>query len=232
MAPRRDHIGCLGGGVMNQNHRYEPVNLFWWIVAAMFLLLFLIVQKAKAQYREIEQETEVITDVTVGGDSSRVYGFSHSLGDVDINECIVTHQKGSFIVSWQGYDYNAWCMGEVYDRKGLVEMGALMRCDIPVIRQHFTSDLDCKEANTVSFEVTGSPEIDALKDRVARYDEDEDERNDQFEELTTQLQQQQQMIDQNQAQYQQIRVERPQIIQQYGLTEEKKAALRAILEED
>ena len=82
-------------------------------------------------------------------DSKAYVMGSHSLGDVDINQCIVTHQKGSFVVSWQGYDYNLWCMGEVFDAKGLPQMGALMRCDINEIRRHFPDDGACLAANTV-----------------------------------------------------------------------------------
>ena len=79
--------------------KYEPVNLFWWIIGGVMLMVLLVIKQADGQYREIEQETEVITDVTVGGDSSRAYGFSHGLGDVDINDCIVSKQWGSILLS-------------------------------------------------------------------------------------------------------------------------------------
>lgn len=125
------------------------------------------------------------SDVNVTGSShsSRAFAFSHSLGDVDINECIVTKQTGTFIISWQGYDYNVWCMGEVYDAKGLYDMAALMRCDIPLVRSHFSNAAECLEANTVPLqaaapmvapvEITASPE----------YREREREHDDQFEGL-------------------------------------------------
>lgn len=132
------------------------------------------------------------SDVNITGSShsSRAFAFSHSLGDVDINECIVTKQTGTFIISWQGYDYNVWCMGEVYDAKGLYDMAALMRCDVPLVRSHFTTDAECLVANTVPMvpvataspasapvEVTASPE----------YRERESEHEDQFEGLVDRI---------------------------------------------
>lgn len=186
------------------------VNQFKLIVLFLLgmMLVFLAGPTVLASDDERGPNVDVVTDVTTnvtGGDmvnqiagdsySSRAYGFSHSLGDVDINQCIVSKQTGSFIVSWQGYDYNAWCMGEVYDAKGLWNMGALMRCDIPVIRAHFETDYDCLEANTVDQEVSESPQLTELYDQAARYDEhsESEERHD--AELTLMLQEQAVLMD-------------------------------------
>lgn len=88
-------------------------------------------------------------DVNVSN-SSKSFAFAHGLGDVDINQCIVTKQTGTFVLSWQGYDYNLWCMGEVFDAKGLYHMGAEMRCDIKPIASKFDTREACLMANTVS----------------------------------------------------------------------------------
>ncbi len=133
---------------------------------------------------------DVNTDIAGSSFSSRAYGFSHSLGDVDINQCIVSKQTGTFIVSWQGYDYNLWCMGEVFDSKGLWDMGALMRCDIPVIRSHFESDYACLQANTVNHEVIESPQLTDLYDQAARFDEHQESEERHDTKLTLVLQEQ------------------------------------------
>jgi hypothetical protein len=175
---------------------------FKWLVLALIVLLVLFLIGPPAAWASgdddrgpsVDVVTDVVTDVTTnvtGGDmvnqiagdsySSRAYGFSHSLGDVDINQCIVSKQTGSFIVSWQGYDYNAWCMGEVYDAKGLFKMGAMMRCDIPVIRSHFETDYDCLLANTVDQEIIESPAHLELYEQAARFEVLEDEHDEELE---------------------------------------------------
>jgi hypothetical protein len=113
-------------------------------------------------------------DTSISTGSNRAYAFSHGLGDVDINQCIVTKQTGTFIVSWQGYDYNLWCMGEVFDAKGLFKMGAEMRCDIPPIASKFEFREDCLAANTVDQEITESPQLTALYNQAARFEEHEE----------------------------------------------------------
>jgi hypothetical protein len=173
------------------------IKLTFFLLATL-LVIWLAAPMALASGDErgpnVDVTTDVATDVTTnvtGGDmvnqidgdsySSRAYGFSHSLGDVDINQCIVSKQTGTFIVSWQGYDYNLWCMGEVFDSKGLWDMGALMRCDIPVIRAHFESAYDCLLANTVDQELTESPQLLELYDQSARFEVLEDEHDEELE---------------------------------------------------
>lgn len=145
--------------------------------------------------RNIDKSQDVITTVTASStansmmsgnennivfDSKAFVMGSHSLGDVDINQCIVTHQKGSFVVSWQGYDYNLWCMGEVFDAKGLPKMGAMMRCDIDEIRRHFSSDVSCLIANTVDNHHNEAEQelLAVLAAEHRRIEEDEEEHYD------------------------------------------------------
>jgi len=176
--------------------RYEPVNLFWWIIAGIFLLLLLIVKQPKAQYREIEQETEVITDVTVAGDSSRAYGFSHGLGDVDINDCIVSKQWGSILLSHQYYKYNIWCMANQLDKAGQHDAAAKLRCQIPTIKKTWPDRSTCESIMDLEYEVIETPELTELKDRVARYDKDDEEDREQLEELQIKVVQLEQQIEQ------------------------------------
>jgi len=178
---------------------------FKWLILALIVLLILFLIGPPAALASDDERgpnvdvvtdvtTDVVTDVTTnvtGGDmvnqidgdsySSRAYGFSHSLGDVDINQCIVTKQTGTFIVSWQGYDYNLWCMGEVFDAKGLFKMGAEMRCDIPPIASKFEFRSDCLLANTVDQEVTESPAHLELYQQAARFEVLEDEHDEELD---------------------------------------------------
>ncbi len=92
---------------------------------------------------------------SVGG--SDTMAFSHSLGDVDINDCLASTQWGTIIVSRQRVVLNKWCAAEVYDYKGLHHMAALLRCDIPEISEHFQTESECISANTVEVP-RGTPE--------------------------------------------------------------------------
>jgi len=83
----------------------------------------------------------------VGGDS-KAYGFSHSLGDVDINQCLGSTQWGTIIVSKQKLVLNKWCAAEVYDAKGMYSVAAKLRCQIPEINKLFNTDLECIRENT------------------------------------------------------------------------------------
>jgi len=189
---------------------YEPLPLLWIIIAAILIVIF-ISKVANSQdhghghdhHDDGDVAVDLLTGDTnltndIGGNSysSRALGMSHSLGDVDINQCIVTKQKGSFVVSWQNYDYNLWCMGEVFDRMALHEMAAYMRCDIPPIRAHFSDDQSCWDANTVNSEVIISPELADLYNRAARFEDDEEQREQQIAELEQQVEQQQQQFEQ------------------------------------
>lgn len=181
---------------------------FKWLVLGLIVLLVLFLIGPPAALASDDNRgpsVDVVTDVTTdvntttnvtGGDmvnqiagdsySSRAYGFSHSLGDVDINQCIVSKQTGTFIVSWQGYDYNLWCMGEVFDAKGLFKMGAEMRCDIEPIASKFEFREDCLAANTVDQEITESPQLADLYNKYAQFEEYqviEDEHDEELERL-------------------------------------------------
>lgn len=86
-------------------------------------------------------------DVAVGIDSKN-YVFAHSLGDVDIAQCLASTQWGTFLFSKQKVVLNKWCAAEVYDQKGMHHVAALMRCDIAEIAEHFVSEKACLYANT------------------------------------------------------------------------------------
>ena len=80
-----------------------------------------------------------------GGDA---FAFAHALGDVDINDCLASTQWGTILVSKQKVVLNAWCAAEVYDAKGMYEMAAMMRCNVPAIIAEFDSEAECERLNT------------------------------------------------------------------------------------
>ncbi len=92
---------------------------------------------------DIDIATEV-TGPTIGGDSVRSYGIGHSLGDVDINECLGSTQWGTPIFSKQKLVPNLWCRAETYDAKGMYDNAARMRCRIPDILSSYTSETECE----------------------------------------------------------------------------------------
>lgn len=203
---------------------------FKWLVLGLIVLLIVFLigpPAALASDDERGPNVDVVTDVTtnvtggnmtggdmIGGDTNvstggnRAFAFSHSLGDVDINQCIVSKQTGTFIVSWQGYDYNLWCMGEVFDAKGLFKMGAEMRCDIEPIYSKFEFREDCLLANTVDQEMTESPAHMELYEQAARFEVLEDEHDEELD----RVQDKQAMLIERLDSYEQQLAQRPEPI--------------------
>ncbi len=219
-------------------------TLLWFLLAAFVFFTFVSIDKAFSdddRGSNVDVNTDVVTDVTTnvtGGDmvnqiagdsySSKAFGFSHSLGDVDINQCIVSTQKGSFIVSWQGYDYNLWCMGEVFDAKGLFKMGAEMRCDIEPISSKFEFREDCLLANTVDQEVTESPIHLELYNQAARFDEHWEDEEEEIEQLRTE----QVMILERLDEYEdRSHRQASATASPYGLNAKQKAAIKEVLQQ-
>ena len=140
------------------NKRYEPVNLsIPLIFAAALILLFLSAplwasgdDLTNVSKNELTGDDQVIEGSDITTDGSLALAFAHALGDVDINDCMGSKAWGSILISHQYLVSNLWCMAEVYDAKRLYKMAAIMRCDIPDVRGHFTTDEACVLANTVT----------------------------------------------------------------------------------
>lgn len=89
-------------------------------------------------------------DTNLNYSGSRAYAFAHGLGGVSISQCMASTQWGSILVSKQRIVLNRWCAAEVYDAKGLYDIAARMRCDIPEVASLFASGTECRVANTVT----------------------------------------------------------------------------------
>ncbi len=176
---------------------------------------------------DAEAEANVATgDTNLGGDSSRAFGFSHSLGDVDINEgknCMGSEQWGTIIVSKQDLVLNSWCAALFYELNGKHRFAAAMRCDIKEIGRHYGSVEACIEDQTLTpEEVIVSPELAGLYDQAAKF-VDHDEKEDRHDEELVRLQMvQEELFD---------RIEQAEQAPAPGsyITEEQKTAIREVL---
>jgi len=93
-----------------------------------------------------DNNAQTTGDVVTG--DSKAFAFAHSLGDVDINQCLGSTQWGTILVSKQKLVLNKWCAAEVYDAKGMHSMAARLRCQISEIKTLFNTHQSCILENT------------------------------------------------------------------------------------
>jgi uncharacterized coiled-coil protein SlyX len=139
----------------------------------------------------------------IGGDSTlstsnKTFAFSHSLGDVDINEgknCLGSEAWGSFIVSRQTNELNPWCAALFYELNGRHEFAAKMRCDIKEIRKKYASaeacwsDQDLTPAQPLGEGSSGIADaiVSHIDETVVQHDEDLEQVQMQLAEVTERL---------------------------------------------
>ena len=148
--------------------------------------------------------------------SSEAWGFSHSLGDVDINQCLGSTQWGTILVSKQKLVLNKWCAAEVYDAKGLYLVAARMRCQIPEVAELFATNDECVGENEMT---PPPPPVEAPPPEVNL---EEDEEYEMYEQRIAQLEEQ---------------INRPppparvtrEVIQQPRITEAQRQALAEVI---
>lgn len=126
-------------------------------------------------------DTTVNAGDLIGGDvshSSKAFAFSHSLGDVDINEgqnCLGSEQWGTIIVSRQTNELNPWCAALFYELNGKHEFAAKMRCDIKAIRTKYDDDAECVTDQTLGgYSEAAPPELAALTEAHVEEDNERD----------------------------------------------------------
>ena len=186
---------------MNQNHKYEPVSLFWPILLVL-MLVALAATRSEAQHEcqgghNCNDDAGVINagssvQNTIAGDSVRA--FSLSGGDMDIDDCLATE---SFLFGiWQRTKPNYFCLADKAQAAGHIKEAARLRCGYMGVRRKFGGLDGCMEAMTFENEVVESPEWDALYNRYAQYADDEEEERGQLEELEMKVVQLEQQIEQ------------------------------------
>jgi hypothetical protein len=165
-------------------------------------------------------------DTSISTGSNRAYAFSHSLGDVDINEgqnCMGSEQWGTFVVSRQTNELNPWCAALFYELNGKHEFAAKMRCDIKEISNKYLTVEECWLDQELT-PVTDAPELAELYDQAARYEEHQVIEDEHDEELEVVQMQQQQILEQL-ASYEERLAQRPEPVivqQESGISEEDK----------
>jgi len=118
--------------------------------------------------------------VNIAGDSSRVIALGNTLGDVDIAGCLGSTQWNTPVYGRQVLVINWPCMAEFYLKNQMYDLAAMALCNTE-IEDEFASEAACEAAHDFgSIEITESPQLTALYTRAAQYDEDEDEREEQF----------------------------------------------------
>lgn len=150
-------------------------------------------------------------DTSINTGSNRAYAFSHSLGDVDINEgqnCMGSEQWGTFVVSRQTNELNPWCAALFYELNGRHEFAAKMRCDIKEISSKYMTAEECW-LDQVLTPTAEPPELAELYDQAARYEEHQVIEDEHDEELEVVQMQQLEILDQL-ASYEERLAQRPE----------------------
>lgn len=177
-------------------------NKINWLLAALLLLVVLAMcspmveasgddrdggdATATADSSSVSGADAVANAMTgdlIGGDSTlstsnKTFAFSHSLGDVDINEgknCLGSEAWGSFIVSRQTNELNPWCAALFYELNGKHEFAAKMRCDIKEIGKKYETELDCWRDQDLTPREGSSGVADAIVSHIDEVGEQHDE---------------------------------------------------------
>lgn len=181
--------------------KFEPVDLTIYLVLVVLMAL-LAMCSARADdghghdHHDSGGDVDVTTGDVITGDTSlsggdmiggdtnvstggnKTFAFSHSLGDVDINEgqnCLGSEAWGSFIISRQTNELNPWCAALFYELNGKHDFAAKMRCDIKEIRRKYSSDDECwRDQDLTPREGYGGPDPDEITDTFEDIEEAHD----------------------------------------------------------
>lgn len=148
---------------------------------------------------------------------SKSLALGNVLGDVDIADCLGSHQWSTPIFGRQDLKLNQVCMAEFYLSAGKYQLAAMSLCNIKEILREFESEEECEAAH----DFTPAP-VAAAPARAV-------------EEELEQLRWEQSML-QSQIAEQQALLERaesrpapkPVVVQQEFVTEEKRQAIKAL----
>lgn len=148
----------------------EPnrISIILLCLIAFFIVMLVAPTWATEVIQSNDQNLQTTGDVNTGGNET--FGFAHSLGDVDLNQCMGSTQWGTILVSKQKLVLNKWCAADSLDSKGMYKAAAMLRCSIKEVSKVLGST--CIDALTVhADEVTSVPMTDE-----GDSDDDENER--------------------------------------------------------
>jgi len=160
------------------------------------------------------------TNVSTGG--NRSLALVNNMGDVDISDCLGSTQFGTPLFSKQKLVLNQVCMAEFYLSAGKYELAAMSLCNVPEIIAEFSTEAECEMAHDFK------PVYEAVVVEDDHYEAEEEWHQEQ--------QMLQQDYDERIAQLENQVSEPPrvtrQVVQEPWLNEDKRARLRAEIEEE
>lgn len=145
------------------------------------------------------------------------------LGDVDIADCLGSHQWNTPIFGRQDLKLNQVCMAEFYLSAGKYQLAAMSLCNIKEILREFENEEECEAAH----DFTPAPQPAAAPPPRALEQEVEQLRWEQSM-LQAQISEQQALLEKAEARPQ----PKPVVVQQEFVTEEKRAAIKALFADD
>lgn len=105
----------------------------------------------------------VSQNVSGGNYESRALALANSLGDVDIADCLGSHQWSTPVFGRQDLKLNQVCMAEFYLRAGKYELAAMSLCNVKEILKEFDSEEQCESAH--DFTPRPVAAVDSVSDR-------------------------------------------------------------------
>jgi len=160
--------------------KFDPFNVTWWFILIVALLVLWISSSWGSSSRdEIEQETEVIVEVSTGdlnsgdlvtGDNKTITVVAPGLGDVDIAQCLGSTQWSLLVGGKQKLVLNQVCMAEFYLKQGRYELAAQALCNQPEILEEYVTEQACEDDHDFG-PVVEPTMLGDLYDRNAQFDE-------------------------------------------------------------
>ena len=205
----------------------EPkrMNIIWVVLAALVAVI-IVFDVAYGSGDDITQSNDMNNQTTgdvTGGNmstgSNRALALSNGLGDVDIRDCLGSTQWATPLFSKQKLTPNWGCLAEFYLSAGKYELAAIAMCNTE-IRNEFTSEDECRMAHDFApvYEAAVIVEEDyEWREEQTAMQADYDQRIDHLEQL---------------AQRKPTRQVTREVVQQPFLSDEKRAKLQALLDED
>jgi len=128
---------------MTGDKKYEPINLSWWIIVALVIVLVLLFSPTWAQHEcryncpddNPIDVSQVVTGPIIGGND--YLGFGGPQFDVDIGQCMGTKSDHYIFGLWsnQRMVENYWCHAITLINAGYVDAGIFMLCKHTVLSE-------------------------------------------------------------------------------------------------
>lgn len=143
------------------------------------------------------------------------------LGDVDIADCLGSHQWNTPIFGRQDLKLNQVCMAEFYLSAGKYQLAAMSLCNIKEILREFENEEECEAAHDFTPPPVAAAPSRALEEEVAQL------RWEQAA-LQSQIVEQQALLERAESKP----APRPVVVQQEFVTDEKRAKIKALFAGD